>query len=226
MAISFPENWDTKSGNRAVARILKEAEDVSSPTNQDKTLDEMSREERFAYIQGKVKNTARFRMTFENFGDDQKEVFVDEYLRIVKSVDSMTEIEEQALFAAILELILGFQALSRKEFEEVCYEKSMKGEYVDGDPQFRRFVDDKYAKEYEGHMKLYQAGIKGLKMSREQRLKEIRTERRTLVDLAQELSSKNVQAEVAENIEHLSRLRDDELRKMIENGHLHGIFED
>jgi ribosomal protein S13 len=75
-------------------------------------------------------------------------------------------------------------------------------------------------------MKLYQKGIQQLKMSREQRLKELTSQKVNLVDLAQQLSSKNVQSEVAEEIERLSKERDEQLKKMLDEGHLHGVFED
>jgi hypothetical protein len=223
MKEDFPANWSTKSGDRAAARILSERKE-STVLQQEKTLDEMTRDERFKYISARLQGTPRFRMAFTNFNNEEKEVFVDEYLKIVKATDSLTEVEEQALFASILELVLAFQALSRKEREEKLFQKSLDGEFVDGDPQFRRFVDERYHKEYDQHMKLYNAGIKTLKMSREQRLKEVRSERRTLVDLAEELSHKTTQAEVANEIERLSKASDEELKKMLENGHVFGDF--
>jgi len=221
----YPENWSTKSGHRSVARIISEAQELSLiPV--EKTLDEMTREERFQFIQERLRGTPRYRIAMARFGIDEREMFADEYLRIVKSIDTLTEVEEQSLFASIIEFVLGFQALARKEQEEEYYAQSMAGEIPDTDRRYRRFVDDKYQKEYDSHMKLYQAGIKNLKMSREQRLKEVRSERLTLVDLAQELSSQSVQSSVADEIAALSKLRDEELKRMLENGHLYGIFQD
>lgn len=226
MAELYPANWNNKSGDRAVARILRDEETSKVPSKEEgrKTLDEMSREERFKFIKDRLETTPRFRMVFDGFSDTEKEVFVDEYLMIIRATDSLTEVEEQALFSSILELILSFQALRRKQTEEKLYEDSMAGKIEETDPRFRRFVDDKYQKEYDQHAKLHQQGIKNLKMSREQRLKEVKSERRTLVDLAEELSTKTVQAEVANHIEALSKLRDEELKKMLEKGHLFGVF--
>jgi hypothetical protein len=225
MATMFPANWNNKSGHRAVARILID-EQGKTMSSSEKTLDEMTRGERFDFIKIKLQSTPRFRMALDKFQDTEKEMFVDEYLRIIKSIDTLTEVEEQALFASIIEFVLAFQALGRKEQEEQYYADSMSGKIQDTDRRFRRHVDEQYQKEYDQHMKLYQAGIKNLKMSREQRLKEVRSERLTLVDLAQELSSQTVQASVADEISHLSKLRDEELKKMLDNGHLHGVFDD
>jgi len=225
MAIDFPTNWNTKSGDRAVARILSERKE-NELIEQPKTLDEMTREQRFDFISARLRQTPRFLMAFSSFQDTEKEVFIDEYLSIIKATDSLTEVEEQALFASILELVLALQALTRKEREEQLLQKSIDGEIQDDDPRFRRFADDKYHKEYDQHMKLYNNGIKNLKMSREQRLKEVRSERRNLVDLAEELSHKSVQAEVATEIERLSKESDAELAKMLEAGHVFGDFAD
>ena len=227
MKKQYPQNWGSSYAHRSVARILKEQTD--NPTIAPvivKTLDEMSREERFKYIESRLKGTARFRLAFKSFDPEEREVFIEEYLNIIRSTETLTEAEEQALFASILELILAFQSLNRKEEEEKLRDLSMSGEIPETDPRFRRFVDEKYQKEYDQHMKLYQKGMEQLKMSRQQRLKEVRSQKMTLVDLAEALSSKNAQSEVAEEIEKLSKIKDEELKRLLEEGHLHGIFED
>ncbi|MCI0564982.1 MAG: hypothetical protein MN733_41475, partial [Nitrososphaera sp.] len=140
--------------------------------------------------------------------------------------ETLTEVEEQALFACILELILAFQALNRKELEEKWRDQSLRGEIGENEPKFRRIVDDKYQREYDQHMKLHQKGMSELKMSRKDRLKEVRSQKQTLVDLAEELSTKNAQAEVADEIERLAKMKDDELKRLLELGHLHGVFEE
>ena len=106
------------------------------------------------------------------------------------------------MFAAVLEFVLAFQALNRKEMEEKLRDRTLDGEFDENDPRYRRHVDDKYQKEYDQHMKLYQ----------------------TLVDLAEALSQKNAQAEVADEIENLSKLKDKELKKLIDEGYVWGVF--
>lgn len=223
MAERFPASWNTKNAARSIARIVNGKKDDGED---EKTLDEMTRDERASFIEAKLQGTPRFKLAFHNFNEEAKQVFVDEYISVIKSTESLTEVEEQALFASVLELVLAFQALARKEREEQYFEQSQAGELVDGDPRFRRFADDRYHKEYDNHMKLYQKGMEQLKMSRSQRLQAVRSQKQTLIDLAQELSSKNAQAEVAEEIERLSKMKDDQLKKLIDDGHLFGIFED
>lgn len=225
MRNEYPENWGSKYAHRTVARILKESEEESKKIAM-KTLDEMSREERFRHIESRLQHSPRFKMAFKNFDVEEKTLFIDEYLSIIKSTDTLTEVEEQAVFAAVLEFVLAVQALNRKETEEKFRDMTMNGEIEDNDdPRFRRHVDDKYQREYDQHMKLYQKGMEQLKMSRQQRLKEVRSQKQTLVDLAETLSNKNAQAEVADEIERLSKLKDEELKKLLDLGHIHGTFE-
>lgn len=226
MAKMFPAEWSSKTAFRSVARILDEEPKEVQPSKNSKTLDEMTREERFKYIESRMQTTPRFRIAMRSFDKDDRELFVDEYLTVIKSTETLTEVEEQSLFAAILDLILAFQALNRKEAEEKWRDLSLDGTIPPNDPRYRLSVNDKYQKEYDQHMKLYQKGMEGLKMSRSQRLKEVRSQKQTLVDLAEELSTKNAQGEAADEIERLSRLKDSELKKLLEQGHLHGIFED
>jgi len=228
MSERFPADWNAKNANRTVARIIREAQtpEVIQEKALPKTLDEMTREERSRFIESRIQITPRFRMAFQNFTNTDKDVFIDEYMNVVRSTETLTEVEEQALFASILELILAFQALNRKEKEETWRDQSMSGEIPDTDPRYRRIVDDKYQREYDQHMKLYQKGMSELKMSRKDRLKEVRSHKQTLVDLAEELSTKNAQSEVADEIERLSKLKDGELKRLLDLGHIHGVFEE
>jgi hypothetical protein len=223
MKEEYPDNWNSSYAHRTVSKILKEAEELTERL-EHKTLDEMTRDERFRFIEGRLKESPRFKMTFRNFAQDEQDLFINEYLDVIKSTDTLTEVEEQAVFAAVLEFILAFQALNRKEIEEKLRDQTLEGEFEETDPRFRRHVDDKYQREYDQHMKLYQKGMSELKMSRSQRLKEVRSQKQTLVDLAEELSNKNASAEVADEIERLSKLKDGELKKLLEQGHIHGVF--
>lgn len=227
MAEKFPVDWGAKNASRTVARFLKDnVEVITTEHSSPKTLDEMTRDERFRFIELRLQNTARFKMAFNSFAKTEKEVFVEEYLNVIKSTETLTEVEEQSLFASVLELILAFQALNRKEAEEKLRDQSLSGEIKETDVRFRRVVDDKYQREYDQHMKLYQKGMDQLKMSRSQRLKEVRSQKQTLVDLAEELSQKNAQSEVAEEITRFAKLKDEELKRLLDLGHLHGVFEE
>jgi hypothetical protein len=232
MAEMYPRTWSSPTAYKSVSRILKgngksdDLQDFESLPKSKKTLDEMTREERFNFISDKLKGTPRYRMVFSSFTDNEKAVFVDEYLSIIRSVDSLTEPEEQSLFAGILELILAFQALNLKKREEGLYQRSIDGQISENSPQFRRTLDDRFQREYDQHMKMYQKFMEQLKMSREQRLKEVQTERLTLVDLAEELSNKTSQADAAAEIERLSKLKDSQLKDMLDKGYIHGYFED
>jgi len=239
LAGDYPDNWqDLKSPERAVGRLLKQArEQGGSSVDSDKsnsevsnlkTLDEMTREERHLHISQKLQSSPRFRLTFRNFNQDEKDLFMEEYLNIIRSTDTITEAEEQSLFAACLEWVLALQALNRKEQQEKWHEQTKNGEYDDEHVRYTPHLGaaEKYAREYDNHMKLREKGMEQLKMARRDRLKDVRTERRTLVDLAEELSTKTARNTAAEEIEHLSRLRDDELQSMIENGYILGKFEE
>ena len=229
----YPKTWSSPNAVKSIGRMVKDRgeptsflQDFESQKVSRKTLDEMTREERFNFISEKLKGTPRYRMVFGSFTDNEKAVFVDEYLSIIRSVNSLTEPEEQSLFAGILEFILAFQALNLKKREEILYQKSIDGEISENSPQFRRTLDDRFQREYDQHMKMYQKFMEQLKMSREQRLKEVQTERLTLVDLAEELSNKTSQADAAAEIERLSKLKDVQLKEMLEKGYIHGYFED
>jgi hypothetical protein len=236
--------WTNKTAVRSVARVAKELREggglslvgVSEEETMliaNKTLDEMTREQRVIYLKKQINETPRCKFVFEAFSPQEQAVFIDEYVNIVAAVDSLTEPEEQGLFAAIGEFVLAYRALRFKTQEERWYEDSMNGlieaENADGDrdPRFRRTNDsDKYRKGYDDHMKLYQRGISELKMSRVQRMKEVRSDRKSLVDVIEAFSHKNAQADASEAIIQLQGMRDEQLKEMLENGFIYGVFED
>lgn len=222
--------WSNSTALRSVARYRKqmktERAGVIDQTEEDKTLDEMSRLERYEVLKERLPNSPRCKMVFASLEEEEQLVFLDEYFRIVKETDSITAPEEQSLFASIVEFVLAYRALAFSKREQDYYQKSLNSELPEGDLRYRR--NDKsetYQKQYDSHMKLYGKTMETLKMNRKDRMKEVRSERRTLVDLAQELSSKNAQASAAEEIERLSKLHDEELQRLIKNNYIRGVFE-
>lgn len=224
--------WEHKNAVRSVQRqitnLKKSGDADAKPKNQikeaAKTLDELTRDERYIFLKSTLEQTPRFKMAFDKFTDDEKLLFITEYLNIVKSTDTLTEAEEQALFSAIMAYTLAFRSLGLKRREEDFYDASMDGEYEEDDPQFRRFVDPRFQKEYELHMNRYETFMKSLKMSRDQRLKDVVGQRRSLTDLAEELSSQSAQADVVTEVERLSKMNDIELKAMLDKGFLFGDF--
>ena len=57
-------------------------------------------------------------------------------------------------------------------------------------------------------------------------MKEVRSDRKSLVDVIETFSHKNAQADASEAIVRLSELRDAELKNMLESGYIYGVFED
>lgn len=219
-----------KWGFKTVGRYAKQMRDEESNTKDssvdDRTLDEMGRDERFAHLKKVFENTPRALYVFKALKKDEKAVFVDEYLRIIKSTDSITEAEEQQLFSSCIEYVLALRALQFKTEEEEMYAETMDGQWEKGDDRYRPSVDDSFAKAYNNHISNYQKFMHQLKLSREQRLDKIRNDKRTLTDLAAELMNKSVQATVAEEIERLSKERDDELLRLVSESHVFGVFDD
>lgn len=222
--------WKNKTAARSVARYRKQAqqdtEEKGSESSFLKTLDEFTREERFEYLKKTLKSMPRIKMTFNSLNNDEKEMFQDEYFKIIRSTESLTEAEEQTLFTAILSFVLAMRSLTLKNLEEERYADSLRGVLKKGDAGFTTRVDDRFQKEYEKHMDKYSSLMKDLKLSRAQRLDKVKTERKTLVDLAEELSTKTAQADAATRIEELSKKRDGELKRLIEEGILFGDFTD
>ncbi len=226
--------WTHSSRKGTVANIVRDSKKNFTPKEELKkvivtsviTLDQMSKEERYKYLKDNITKTPRGVIIFSSFSGQEKDFFIDEYFKILQSTDSLNEVEEQQLFSACVEFILAYRVLSLKSEEEKCYAETMQGLWKQGDPRYRAFLDERFQKEYVQHTEAYRKFITDLKMSRAQRLDKIKNEKRTLVDLATELSNKSAQSQAADEIVRLSKETDEELKRMIESGYLFGVFEE
>lgn len=219
-----------KSGVNLISKVAEPEKAI------DISMDQMTKEDRFAYIEGKFAQDPRTQFVLGVMGQEERDLFTSEYFSILKSTDSITEAEEQQLFTGILEYVLGMRAFRLKTEEENLYRRSMAGEIPrlidapDGkqteNPQFRSSVNRRFEEEYNSHIKNYQSLMDALKMSRKSRLDKIKQDRKSLVDIAMDLSSKDAQANAAAEIERFDKMHDDELKRMIENEYLIAVFED
>lgn len=229
--------WNEKltDPERAVAKqryklgLKKRGPDSPLKDNKLKTklLELMTKDERYEFIKSSIDSNPRNRLVFQSFSHEEKLCFLDQYYSVIQSTESINEAEEQQLFAAIVEYVLAFRSLRLKSEEELCVEETLRGEHDKDDPRYRLSVHKSFNEEYNTHLKNYQDLFEQLKLSRKQRLDRIRTDsKKTLVDLALELSTTSIQALAADEIEKLSLARDEELKKMIEEKTILGNFGD
>ncbi|MHC5058944.1 MAG: hypothetical protein ACYTKD_30175, partial [Planctomycetota bacterium] len=189
-------------------------EEVAQPEQ----LNELSKRQRVIYLRQQFEGgnaSARNRHTFQHILQaDEQEIFLEEYFTIVREEDSITAAEEQQLFNAILHLVLALRAKAR---DESCYQKSPAAGYtgVDAAPYI-----DVHTREYHEQMKKYKEAMKGLNLSREQRVKNLQRHGTTFLDFAEKYSKTDEQARAADEIMKLEEMSQVELVKLQANGWL------
>lgn len=228
--------WDKDMADaaRAVARQRRKLnlkktgadapkKDVSALSK--KLLEVMTRQERYDFIKARIYTNPRNVMVFKALSKEEEAFFLNEYYNVLQSTDSLTEPEEQQLFAAVIEYVLAYRSLAIKSEEERCVQETLEGKWTDSDPRYKLKVDPRHDEAYSTHLSNFQSFMNNLKMSRKQRLDKVKSDRRTLVDVASELSTQNAQAQAADEIERLSIISDEELKKLVESGYVMGLFE-
>ena len=185
----------------------------------------MTRQERFDFIKSRISSNPRNVIVFSSLSKEEEAFFLSEYYNVLQSTDSITEAEEQQLFAAVIEYVLAYRALGMKTEEERCVAETLAGKNDTDSPRFKTKVDARHDEAYASHLSSYQNLMNGLKMSRRQRLDKVKSDRRTLVDVASELSTQNAQSMAADEIERMSILSDEALKKLLADGHIMGLFE-
>lgn len=180
-------------------------------------LNELSKRQRVTYLKSRMNVSARSKHTFDNIlNADEQTMFLEEYFSVISEEDSITSAEEQQLFGAILHLVLALRAAAR---DEQCFQKSPMSGYtgVDAAPYI-----DLFKKDYQDNMKKYTETMKGLKLSREQRLKDLQRHGTTFLDFAEKYSKTDEQAKAADEIMRLEELSMDALKNLQANGWLIG----
>lgn len=180
------------------------------PPSQKKlrSLESMSRKERFDYITRTIHDNPRSKHVFLNIlNQDEQEIFLHEYSQILLEQDSLTNAEEQQLFNAILNLVLYYRARARdtKAYEDYAAKKT-------------QIYDSRWQDEATNCHKVYSDTIKGLKLSREQRLKDMARSGNTFLDYVENFVRKEQQISIADEIMELAKSTEAELKRLQENG--------
>ena len=178
-------------------------------------LNELSKRQRAQYLRSQMNVSARSRHAFDNIlNADEQEIFLEEYFAIVNEEDSITSAEEQQLFSAILHLVLAYRAAAR---DEQCFQKSPMSGYtgVDAAPYI-----DLFKKDYQDNMAKYDKAMKGMNLSREQRVKNLQRQGTSFLDFAEKYSKTDEQAQAADEIMRLEEMSQQELVRLQANGWL------
>lgn len=181
-----------------------------TPPSQKKlrSLESMSRKERFDYITRTIHDNPRSKHVFLNIlNKDEQEIFLHEYSQVLLEQDSLTNAEEQQLFNAILNLVLYYRARARdtKAYEDYAAKKIT-------------IYDSRWQDEATNCHKVYAETIKGLKLSREQRLKDMARSGNTFLDYAENFVRKEQQESIADEVMELAKATDTELKRLQANG--------
>lgn len=178
--------------------------------------------DRMAAFKRKFNTSARSKMVLNTLTAEELAVFEEEYFRVLEDIEDLTATEEQQLFLAIYELVLALRAQRCRCEEEKLVEETRQGFHTPADPSYRKFVDARFEKEYDQHMKSYQKFFEGLKLNREQRLKDEHAIKRSFLDYAEVYAKTSHQEVAAHEILEWSRKTDEELKRLITNNWLMG----
>lgn len=194
--------------------------------NPKNSIEFMTRESRNEHLRLRLRLSPRYKSVVDKtFSLEEKELFEYEYFELIKSMDSLNEAEEQVFFTAIVEYVLVQRARSLKQEEENCLAETLQGKWVQGDPRYRMAVSEQWSDDEKVHGERYDSLMKALKLSRAQRLdKKSDSNRKTLMDIANQLSHTDAKNVVADEIAALDRKKTEELERLLKDGHLYGMF--
>jgi len=181
-------------------------------------LNEMTRRQRYEHLTAKMGSTPRTKYLFETYNNEEKAIFIDEYDGIIREMESLTAAEEQQLFLALNNFVLAMRAQKRDKVAWDKHESSLKPVTPGALPQRIEPYDTRFTAEYDDRMTQYINGIKALKMSREQRLKDIAKSGNTFLDFAELLAKKENQLGISEEILSIEHKTEEELKRLQTNG--------
>lgn len=215
---------EPKSDSPQVARFAGESKTMTVPEQRQEyvfkeadlniqedaiNLSDMTSNQRYEFLRKHIFKSTRGKHTFNKIlNKEETDLFCEEYFRILKEQDSLTNAEEQGLFTAILNYVLYHRAL---ELDKEAREKFERG--VPG-----TVYDTRWQKEYNDRYVQYIKGIEALKLSRQQRLKDLARSGNTFLDIAEQLMKKDNQNALADEIMRIEHANAEELKRLQENG--------
>lgn len=174
------------------------------------SLEDMSKKQRIDYIRKTIRGSARAKYTFEKiFNDEERELFLQEYFQVLQEQDTLTNAEEQQLFLAIMHLVLYMRA---RERDSKAY-----NDFVKSNGSGRPY-DSRWEATAQENIKQYEVAMKSLKLSREQRLKDMARAGNTFLDFAELLHKKESQENITQEILSLEKASEEELKRLQSNG--------
>lgn len=180
-------------------------------------LNELSKKQRVTFIKDKLPLSERGKHIFNNvLSKEEQALFLEEYFNVLREEDSITSAEEQQLFNAILHLILAWRAAAQ---DRTCYMKSTLSGYKGDDAQV---YTDTFKRDHQENIKKYNDFMRGLKLSREQRLKDLQRQGTTFLDFAEKFSKNDEQAKAIDQILKYEGASQEELLRLQRNGWLIG----
>lgn len=206
------------------AKAIETIKSIDTDTNEN--FNKMSIDEKIRFLEKRFKKSSRFRMIWQTLNDDERLTFQEEYFNIIRDIENLNITEEQSLCMAIYELILAFRSQLDLKKQRDLLEQCQEGIIKKNDSRFIYRVDDSYEKAYQLHLKAYNDFIKSLKLSREQRLHKGRDGKKTFLDFLSDVITVESQKAIAEKIRELSKQKDDELKRLIDDGLILGYFKD
>ena len=172
-------------------------------------LSELTRNQRYDYLRKNLLKSTRGMHLFNKvLSKEEADLFCEEYFRILKEQDSLTNAEEQSLFAAILNYVLYHRALEMDKAARTKYESGAAGSVY----------DTRWQKEYNDRFTQYQKGIETLKLSRQQRLQDLARSGNTFLDLAEQLYKIENQEALTDEVMQIEKMTEKETQRLQENG--------
>lgn len=205
-----------KAKEQGISAVPLPAAPAPSPKKEvadARDLNEMGRLERVRHLREIIPESPRGKFIYDEVLDPkEREMFEEEYFRIIQEEDSFTAAEEGVLFMAILHWTLAMRAMKR---DKDTYNRSPQAGYQGANATV---YTDQWTREMHENMKKYESMMKSLRLSREQRLKDMQRLGTSFLDFAERVSKTGEQAQIAEEIMALENASEEELKKLQEHG--------
>ena len=196
----------------------KEAIVVGQETN--KQFINMSVDERTKYIVNNFAKSARGKAILNALIDEEKNLFLEEYNRVHSEMESLTAAEDQMLIGGILSYILGLRASQALAECEIMFREYLKSnDKKANDPRLLAAGrGEAHKQEMTVRMKDYREVMEKLKATRDKRLDRIKDAKYTFADLVVNMTEREYQDSIIDDIIKLNRAEESELKRLIEGG--------
>jgi len=221
-----------KIGVKAGTTGRPKATEVKPQAELPRQTDDRSRAERIVRLKAKLLGDPKYKVLQKTLDEDEREMFMSEFVNIAVDMDSLDAFEESHLYTAVMNFVLGSRYAQRYQQQREAHERFLESEFYGTDfdvrslPRSMRPIppDENLIEEFHKSTDNFNKIRDKFARIQEEKRKRVTKDKRTFSDFHEYYQAEDKRREASMEILSIAKKTDEELKRMLKSGELEGYF--